>query len=382
VRGERPGLPVLTVTYRDRRGRTASASTNIVVARVTFATLRDPAGVPVAAPALNELDRPLTMATRQNGVASRTVEARFEPAATFAGRRARWTFTAAANVRGALPAAHRTNLEAAGGFDLDAAGTTRIDASGNAAVRVNMPIVSFNRATLAVTAVDRSTVSASAEFEVPGIVVIDAGHGGNAVVGGSSPNNAVSPTGVREKDVTLDMARRVRTALQAVNNHIIRVHMTRDADVNVGINARAHVARDNGADLLLSIHMNGVTNAAVRGTVAIVRANANGNVNRVEDAAFARRMVDASLGAITNSNDRGVADDTATPHGSLGILNDNNLGNTAAFHPIRSCLLEVEFLTNAAVDVFFNTDANQAANRQGVANAVANAIVDDLSNQP
>ena len=41
------------------------------------------------------------------------------------------------------------------------------------------------------------------------LVVLDPGHGGTAKVGGSSPNNAVGPDGLREKDLTLDIATRV-----------------------------------------------------------------------------------------------------------------------------------------------------------------------------
>jgi N-acetylmuramoyl-L-alanine amidase len=39
------------------------------------------------------------------------------------------------------------------------------------------------------------------------VVVIDAGHGGASKVGGSSANNATSPSGLLEKQLTLAVAR-------------------------------------------------------------------------------------------------------------------------------------------------------------------------------
>ena len=45
-------------------------------------------------------------------------------------------------------------------------------------------------------------------------------------------------------------------------------------------------------------------------------------------------------------------------------------------------LVEIEFITNSDADVFLNTGPNAAANRLNVANAIRDAIVDDLINQP
>ena len=47
------------------------------------------------------------------------------------------------------------------------------------------------------------------------VIVIDPGHGGTVEVGGSSPNNANSPSGEQEKNWTLDMAKRTRAAVLA-----------------------------------------------------------------------------------------------------------------------------------------------------------------------
>ena len=83
-------------------------------------------------------------------------------------------------------------------------------------------------------------------------LVLDPGHGSDREVGGSSPNNT-SGGGVLEKDVTLDMARRVRQRLAGRAN----VLLTRDSDTNLSLAQRAGFARAVGADLFLSLHCNG-----------------------------------------------------------------------------------------------------------------------------
>src|SRR6266545_4414340 len=85
------------------------------------------------------------------------------------------------------------------------------------------------------------------------ICVIDPGHGGSARVAGSSPNNAVGPTGLLEKDVTLDVVQRTAALLQSRG---VDVTCTRTSDVNLGLAARADVAKQLGADVFLSIHFN------------------------------------------------------------------------------------------------------------------------------
>ncbi|MFL6331777.1 MAG: N-acetylmuramoyl-L-alanine amidase, partial [Pyrinomonadaceae bacterium] len=48
---------------------------------------------------------------------------------------------------------------------------------------------------------------------IPPVVVLDPGHGGETAVGGSSPNNATGPNKLLEKNLTLDLARRVQKIL-------------------------------------------------------------------------------------------------------------------------------------------------------------------------
>jgi N-acetylmuramoyl-L-alanine amidase len=211
-----------------------------------------------------------------------------------------------------------------------------------------------------------------------GTVVIDPGHGGTGTVGGSDGNHATSPSGVQEKAMTLTLGLLVRDALLQANSsgHQFKVFMTRTTDVNLGLAARANVARDNKADVFLSIHYNGF-DGAVRGVEALVRPESAGNVNLTADKAFAQRVQKGVFKAIknrdANTKDRGVKED------KLGVLDDVALGNTASSHPCRATLLEIEFIDVAAVDKLLNTGTDAGAVRAEIANAIRDAIIEELA---
>ncbi len=89
------------------------------------------------------------------------------------------------------------------------------------------------------------------------ILVIDPGHGG-------VEEGAIGPGGSREKDVTLELARRLRQALQDPDSRI-SVVLTRDDDRAVGLDERTAVANHNRADLFLSLHLNASPRAGASG---------------------------------------------------------------------------------------------------------------------
>ena len=77
-------------------------------------------------------------------------------------------------------------------------------------------------------------------------IVIDAGHGGN-------DPGAIGRTGLREKDVNLDLAKRLSRLL---NNEGAEVVLTRSSDVTVPLSRRIDIANSSRADLFISIHSN------------------------------------------------------------------------------------------------------------------------------
>lgn len=87
-------------------------------------------------------------------------------------------------------------------------------------------------------------------------IVVDAGHGGR-------DPGALGCTGVREKDVVLDAALKLRQALEQRGNY--RVALTRDADTFVPLEDRVRFARSQNADLFISLHADSHTRAEAAG---------------------------------------------------------------------------------------------------------------------
>ena len=80
------------------------------------------------------------------------------------------------------------------------------------------------------------------------VVTIDAGHGG-------SEKGAVGCLGDEEKDINLKIANEVAEILK---KHNINVIMTRECDANVSLDDRVNVAKENSADVFVSIHLNSI----------------------------------------------------------------------------------------------------------------------------
>jgi N-acetylmuramoyl-L-alanine amidase len=214
----------------------------------------------------------------------------------------------------------------------------------------------------------------------PKTVVIDPGHGGIGSIGGSDGNHAVSPSGVLEKNMALQLAFLVETELVNFGGSRINVILTRRTDVNLSLAARANVARNNNADVFVSIHFNGFDGHA-RGVATHVRRPGAGNVNLADDRALAQRIQTAVFNAIFR-HDAGTRDRGVRQLIGLGVLSDPALGNTVASHPCRACLLEVEFIDVPAVDGLLNSGPTAAQVRQDVAAAISDGILADLAAHP
>jgi N-acetylmuramoyl-L-alanine amidase len=92
----------------------------------------------------------------------------------------------------------------------------------------------------------------------PGVrtIVIDPGHGGDE-------QGTQGAGGVLEKDLVLDVARRLRHVLDTRLG--VRVLLTRDDDRVVPHDERASIANNNEADLFISLHANSSPNKSARG---------------------------------------------------------------------------------------------------------------------
>src|SRR5258707_9185701 len=102
-------------------------------------------------------------------------------------------------------------------------------------------------------------------------IIIDPGHGGMEAMGGSSANLALGPNGLLEKDLALDIARRLAGLLEGSGEVIL----TRDSDSNLPLHQRARRAKDHDAAVFLSLHFNGSGDRETDASEAWIARNAH-----------------------------------------------------------------------------------------------------------
>jgi N-acetylmuramoyl-L-alanine amidase len=181
-------------------------------------------------------------------------------------------------------------------------------------------------------------------------VVIDPGHGGLQAVGGSSPNNAVGPNGLLEKSVTLDLALFAQLYLGGLGVECV---LTRQTDVNLGLAARADVARRIQADAFVSIHFNASKNHDAQGTETWIHTRASAASRGLA------AIVQAGAVAETRYRDRGVKVN------SFEVLNP-------AYHApgTAACLVELSFMDIATEEARLRDSTYKTK----LANAVGQSI--------
>jgi len=91
-------------------------------------------------------------------------------------------------------------------------------------------------------------------------VVIDAGHGGH-------DPGAIGPSGLKEKDVNLRIAKALKKKLDTDGKQfgITKVYLTRSTDKFIPLEERTGIAKKLGADLFISIHCNAARNKQAYG---------------------------------------------------------------------------------------------------------------------
>ncbi|MCL1058737.1 N-acetylmuramoyl-L-alanine amidase [Shewanella gelidimarina] len=105
------------------------------------------------------------------------------------------------------------------------------------------------------------------------VVAIDAGHGGD-------DPGSIGPTGMYEKKVVLQIAKKVAKKINATPG--MKAVMTRTGDYFVNLNRRSEIARDSKADLLISIHADAFTSPQPQGASVWVLSmrRANSEIGR------------------------------------------------------------------------------------------------------
>jgi N-acetylmuramoyl-L-alanine amidase len=134
----------------------------------------------------------------------------------------------------------------------------------------------------------RKAVVAPEPGDARPLIMIDAGHGG-------TDPGAIAATGVFEKDIVFSFAQALVARLEASGRY--RVRMTRDRDVFVPLSERVRLAREAGADLLVSIHADSISSAPqVRGATVYTGSE---KATDAESAKLAERENRADVAAGT-----------------------------------------------------------------------------------
>ncbi|MGB9095900.1 MAG: N-acetylmuramoyl-L-alanine amidase AmiB [Erwinia sp.] len=100
------------------------------------------------------------------------------------------------------------------------------------------------------------------------IVAIDAGHGGQ-------DPGAIGGGGLKEKNVTIAIARKLKLLLNA--DPMFKGVMTRDGDYFISVMGRSDVARKQNANVLVSVHADAAPNRSASGASVWVLSNRRAN---------------------------------------------------------------------------------------------------------
>jgi N-acetylmuramoyl-L-alanine amidase len=123
-------------------------------------------------------------------------------------------------------------------------------------------------------------------------IVIDPGHGGHDA-------GAVGGRGLQEKDLTLDVSRRLAAIVQ--DELGVKVVLTRTRDVFIPLRERTALANRAKAELFVSVHVNAARGATATGTETyFLSSEATDNAARAA-AAFENKVIELEAGPSSGS---------------------------------------------------------------------------------
>ncbi|HWM89131.1 MAG TPA: N-acetylmuramoyl-L-alanine amidase [Thermoanaerobaculia bacterium] len=153
-------------------------------------------------------------------------------------------------------------------------------------------------------------------------IALDPGHGGDSL-------GTRAPLGLVEKELTLDIAGRVRKLLEADSFEVV---MTREQDRSISLEDRGLAANRGGADIFVSIHLNWIENRKARGVETyylgatddpfLTRLAAKENLESGYSMADMRQLLDRIYADVRQDKSRKLAETVQTSlFRSLGKVN-------------------------------------------------------------
>ena len=204
-------------------------------------------------------------------------------------------------------------------------------------------------------------------------ITLDPGHGGE-------DPGAIGKAGTYEKNVTLEVARRLKTRIDAEPN--MRAILTRDSDFFVPLQMRVQKARRIQSDLFLSIHADAWIKPDARGSSVFVLSERGASSTQARLLAQRENQADLIGGVNLGAKDLFLAR-TLLDLSQTGTINDSmklgkyllgELGTVNTLHKasveqagfavlkapdIPSALIETAFISNPEEESRLNDDAYQ-----------------------
>ncbi|WP_422822363.1 N-acetylmuramoyl-L-alanine amidase [Vreelandella populi] len=220
------------------------------------------------------------------------------------------------------------------------------------------------------------------------IIAIDPGHGGE-------DPGAIGPGGTREKDVVLDIARKLAADVNGTPG--FKAVLIRDGDYYIGLRQRTQLAREQKADFFVSVHADAFTSPRPEGSSVYALSQRGATSETAQWLADSENRADLIGGVDGNLSLRdkdqvlrGVLLDltmTATLNDSLSIGGQvlEQLGRINRLHKSRveqagfmvlkspdipSLLVEVGFISNPGEERRLRDPVHQ----QGLANAIFSGL--------
>jgi N-acetylmuramoyl-L-alanine amidase len=188
------------------------------------------------------------------------------------------------------------------------------------------------------------------------IIAIDPGHGGD-------DPGAIGPRGTQEKDIALQISRRLK--IQMEKHQGVKVFLTRDEDVFIPLEERTQIANEKKADLFLSIHCNANAKPDLRGIQTFFLDTMKDTYDRKlaarENAVSLEKVSDLEMILLDLANREnhehssrlaGLVQNRMVKHMSSRYKRVNDLGVRTAvflvlFHAeMPSVLIETSFISN------------------------------------
>ncbi len=136
-------------------------------------------------------------------------------------------------------------------------------------------------------------------------IVIDPGHGGK-------DPGAIGYRGTKEKDIALDVAKRLEKKIS--KNMNVKIILTRDEDIFLKLGERTRFANENNGDLFISIHANAAEDRRASGFETFL-IGPNRNEAAVRVAARENAVLELEDGNITKLTDEALIQATIAQAG-------------------------------------------------------------------